>query len=104
MDRGAAAIGVTYAAFYDFLNCLEISPCASWLNSNETYRDGASARAVELNQQYVVIINEYTYVCLLAMPERRIPRAHADANRLGTPGRRPGVRPPVHAGAQLHQV
>ena len=65
-----AAIGVTYSAFYDYMNCLVISPCASWLNSNETYRDGASERAVELNQQYVDIINEYTYACGWGAPDR----------------------------------
>jgi hypothetical protein len=56
------AIGVTYAAFYDYLNCLSISPCAAWMNSNATYRDGASERAAELNQQYLDIIAEYTYI------------------------------------------
>lgn len=55
------AIGVTYAAFYDYLNCLEISPCAAWMNSNETYRNGASERAAELNQVYLEIIDEYNF-------------------------------------------
>ena len=31
------------------------------MNSNETYRNGASERAEELNQQYKDIIAEYTY-------------------------------------------
>lgn len=26
---------VTYEHFYDFLNCLQISPCFGWMNSNE---------------------------------------------------------------------
>jgi len=43
------------------MNCLVISPCASWMNSNETYRNAASERAFELNQQYKDIISEYTF-------------------------------------------
>lgn len=31
-------LGVTYADVYDFLNCLEISPCWGWLNTNDTVR------------------------------------------------------------------
>ena len=27
---------ITYSTLYDFLNCLEISPCWGWCNSNET--------------------------------------------------------------------
>ncbi|XP_028399088.1 acyloxyacyl hydrolase-like [Dendronephthya gigantea] len=40
---------VTYARLYDFLNCLQISPCAGWLNSNETIRNATSKRARELS-------------------------------------------------------
>src|SRR5262249_25550788 len=54
-------LGVTYPALYDYLNCLVISPCASWMNSNETYRNGASERAAELNQQYKDIMAHYTF-------------------------------------------
>lgn len=32
-------LNVTYERVYDFLNCLNISPCWGWLNSNETVRD-----------------------------------------------------------------
>lgn len=31
-------LNVTYKAVYDFLNCLKISPCWGWLNSNDTVR------------------------------------------------------------------
>ena len=31
-------LNVTYSNVYDFLNCLKISPCWGWLNSNETVR------------------------------------------------------------------
>ena len=40
---------VTYATLYDFLNCLQISPCAGWLNTNETIRNATSKRARELS-------------------------------------------------------
>ena len=42
---------LTYAQFYDFFNCLEISPCWGWMNSNETVRDETTKRAMQLNQQ-----------------------------------------------------
>uniref|UniRef100_A0A8C2NBP3 Saposin B-type domain-containing protein n=1 Tax=Capra hircus TaxID=9925 RepID=A0A8C2NBP3_CAPHI len=29
---------VTYAHFYSFLNCLQVSPCRSWMSSNKTLR------------------------------------------------------------------
>lgn len=32
-------LGITYAEMYEFLNCLDISPCWGWLNSNETVRN-----------------------------------------------------------------
>ena len=32
-------LNVTYEQVYDFLNCLKISPCWGWLNSNETVRN-----------------------------------------------------------------
>ncbi|BFZ13302.1 hypothetical protein BsWGS_16341 [Bradybaena similaris] len=39
----------TYAKYYDFLNCLQISPCAGWMNSNETVRHLTTKRANELS-------------------------------------------------------
>lgn len=39
---------VTYSKFYDFLNCLDISPCYGWMNSNETVRNFTSDRAFAL--------------------------------------------------------
>lgn len=49
-------IGSTYAHFYDFMNCLEISPCWGWMNTNQTIRDASTARAHEYNQVYQGII------------------------------------------------
>ena len=40
---------VNYSQFYDYMNCLDISPCFGWLNSNKTWRDITTARAMELN-------------------------------------------------------
>jgi acyloxyacyl hydrolase len=48
--------GVTYARLYDWLNCLGISPCLVWLNTNATVRDAGSARAAELNAEYASIL------------------------------------------------
>ena len=31
-------LGVKYSNVYDLLNCLKISPCWGWLNTNETVR------------------------------------------------------------------
>jgi len=48
--------GVTYEQFYDYLNCLDDSPCSGWMNNNATYRDETYARVAELNQQYREIV------------------------------------------------
>ena len=40
---------VTYEHFYDFMNCLQISPCFGWMNSNETIRNETSERAAQLS-------------------------------------------------------
>lgn len=32
-------LGVTYETFYNYLNCLDTSPCWGWMNSNETVRN-----------------------------------------------------------------
>jgi len=55
-------IGVTYAQVYDFLNCLHISPCWVWMNSNKTVRETGQKRADELSAVYSEIIEEYSSV------------------------------------------
>ena len=40
---------VTYKAVYDFLNCLLVSPCYGWMNSNATMREVTQERANELS-------------------------------------------------------
>mgnify|MGYP006415442841 CR=1 FL=1 len=51
---------VDYASMYTFLNCLSISPCRGWLNTNETLRNLTSQRAAELSAVYQEVIDEYT--------------------------------------------
>ncbi len=43
---------ITYSHFYDYLNCLQISPCFGWLNSNETWRNLTTERAMQLNNAF----------------------------------------------------
>lgn len=43
------AVLMRQAALYNYLNCLSISPCRGWMNSNETLRNATTARAVELS-------------------------------------------------------
>lgn len=49
-------IGITYPAFYNFLNCMDTSPCAGWMNTSEAARDGTLKRANELNDVYKELI------------------------------------------------
>jgi len=52
---------VTYSDFYDYLNCLEISPCFGWMNSDEYWRNATTERAMQLNEVYKMIIANNTY-------------------------------------------
>jgi acyloxyacyl hydrolase len=58
---GAWNQNVRYRDFYDFLNCLQISPCWGWMNSNETARNITTERAFELNEVYKEIIANTTF-------------------------------------------
>jgi acyloxyacyl hydrolase len=49
-------VGTPYPAFYNYLNCLQISPCFGWMNSNSTIRDQSTAQAMLLNEQYATIM------------------------------------------------
>jgi len=46
---GALNNDVTYKAVYDYLNCLDISPCWGWMNSNATVREITTNRAAQLS-------------------------------------------------------
>jgi len=52
-------LGVSYADFYEFLNCLDASFCWGWLNSNDTVRNLTTERAFQLNQVYQEIVATY---------------------------------------------
>jgi len=54
-------IGCTYEDVYDFLNCLEISPCWGWLNSDPEIRAATGLRARELSLVYEKIVKQYSY-------------------------------------------
>nr|XP_022342121.1 acyloxyacyl hydrolase-like [Crassostrea virginica]XP_022342122.1 acyloxyacyl hydrolase-like [Crassostrea virginica] len=47
---GSLRNDVTYSDFYDYFNCLEISPCLGWMNTNATIRELTTKRAVELSE------------------------------------------------------
>ena len=46
---GSLRHDVTYEQLYDFLNCLQVSPCFGYMNSNETIRNKTSERATQLS-------------------------------------------------------
>lgn len=52
---------VTYAQVYDYLNCLQISPCFGWLNSNETWRNLTTGRAEQLNTAFKSVVANNTF-------------------------------------------
>lgn len=52
---------VTYSQLYDFLNCLEISPCRGWMNSNETLRNATTERAEQLSMVLEQITLEHKF-------------------------------------------
>ena len=52
---------VTYSQVYDYLNCLDVSPCFGWLNSNETWRNLTSERAFELNDALKALVANETF-------------------------------------------
>lgn len=51
-------LNITYSTLYDFLNCLKISPCWGWLNTNDTVRKFTTDRAKNLTRVYQEIIDE----------------------------------------------
>lgn len=55
---GSTNNDVTFGTFYDYLNCLEVSPCAGWMNSDESVRDALSATAEEMRNKLPIVIEE----------------------------------------------
>ena len=58
---GSLRNDVTYAQFYDYFNCLQISPCFGWMNSNETWRNRTTERAMQLNDAFRKLIANETF-------------------------------------------
>lgn len=58
---GSTRGDVTYAQLYDYLNCLQVSPCFGWMNSNETWRNITTERAMQLNEALKSLISNTTY-------------------------------------------
>jgi len=54
-------IGASYEKVYTFLNCLEISPCWAWMNSNATVRQIGDDWAQKLSDIYSEVISSHTY-------------------------------------------
>ena len=55
---GSTNNDVTYADLYDYLNCLDISPCWGWMNSNETVRNMTTEHAMKLGAELPIIVQE----------------------------------------------
>eukprot|EP01012_Entosiphon_sulcatum_P057106 TRINITY_DN8082_c0_g1_i1.p1 TRINITY_DN8082_c0_g1~~TRINITY_DN8082_c0_g1_i1.p1 ORF type:complete len:570 (+),score=119.58 TRINITY_DN8082_c0_g1_i1:29-1711(+) len=53
---------VNYAQVYDFLNCLDISPCWGWMNGNETVRNLTTERAQSLTSTLGQLVKDVTPV------------------------------------------
>ncbi len=49
-------IGATYPGLYDYLNCLDTSPCWGWMNTNSTVRDYTTRRAADLSNVYPQLV------------------------------------------------
>mmetsp|Transcript_6500 Transcript_6500/g.9809 ORF Transcript_6500/g.9809 Transcript_6500/m.9809 type:complete len:573 (-) Transcript_6500:36-1754(-) len=52
---------ITYADWFNWLNCLEISYCYGWLNDDPSVRDAATQRADELNDVLIEIVENVRY-------------------------------------------
>jgi len=44
-----------------FLNCLQISPCWTWMNANQTVRETGDAWALKLSAVYDQVISTHKY-------------------------------------------
>jgi len=58
---GAWRKDVTYTAFYDFFNCVYISPCFGFLNSEEIWRNRTAVRAKELSDALRTVVANNTF-------------------------------------------
>jgi len=51
---------ITYTNLYDYLNCLQVSPCFGWMNSNETWRNLTTQRAMQRNQALKEVVANFS--------------------------------------------
>lgn len=56
---GSLRNDVTYSNFYDYFNCLEISPCLGWMNTNATIRELTTKRAMELSEALKEVVTTH---------------------------------------------
>lgn len=54
-------VGTGYPKLYDYLNCLDTSPCAGWMNVDESVRDRTTRRATELSNVYPLLVAQQDY-------------------------------------------
>jgi len=54
-------LGAPYSDIYNLLNCLQISPCWGWMNSNQTIRNITNDWAYKLSGVYEQIISTHSY-------------------------------------------
>jgi len=54
-------LGATYEEVYDFLNCLQISPCWTWMNNNQTVRQTGDNWAQQLSTIYDEVISTTSF-------------------------------------------
>ncbi len=55
-------LGVPYPDVYNYLNCLSISPCFGWMNSNQTERHLTTMWGKMLNDVYKEIVSNQTVI------------------------------------------
>jgi len=58
---GSLHNNVLYSDFYDFLNCLGISPCWGWMNSDEKARNFTTQNAMKLNEVLKQVATNTSY-------------------------------------------
>ena len=58
---GSLRNDVTYSDFYDYLNCLYLSPCFGWMNTNETWRNITQERADALGEAWKEAVSKAKY-------------------------------------------
>jgi len=61
MHNRTHPLGVKYEDVYAFMNCLDVSPCWGWMNSNATIRNMTQKHANELSAVYPELIKQYKF-------------------------------------------